>query len=74
MTKMVMIGRVLMLSEMVKEVLEDCKDDVEDYNEWRSENRDKSFQGPPTKRTNPTEIKRLMLVLRQETLRLEKLL
>lgn len=70
------IERVNMLSEMIKERLIAYRRDVEDYEDWERDLPNDSLYHwyPHSKRTNPSEIKRLMLVQRQEMLKLDKLL
>lgn len=67
------IDRVNTLSEMIKERLTDHEKDIEDREKWEKENP-KKYWYPGIKRTTPSEIKRLMLVQRQEMIKLEKML
>lgn len=70
------IERVLFLNEMMKEVLEKRVNYLDDWQKWREEVEEK---GPwrvgdsPEKPTN-AEIKRIMLVVRQETIKLDKMM
>ncbi len=67
------INRVKMLSEMINEKLIQYENDTHDQEKWQKENPDKYWY-PNKLRTNPTEIKRLMLVQRQVMIELEKML
>jgi len=69
------INRINMLSEMVKEKLADYENDIKEYDKWENEQKDgKHGWYLRSNLTNPTEIKRLMLVYRQEMIALGKLL
>lgn len=68
--------RVTMLNEMVLDLIDRKLNHVRYWSEWNEVYRDKGcyLAGvPPIEPTN-AEIKRIMLVLRQETLKLDKLL
>lgn len=67
------MDKTIMLMDLVKERLLEHKDDLQKYADWKAENPKKdSFMYGGKMGTTPTEIKRLLLVLRQETLRFEK--
>lgn len=67
------INRVKMLSEMINEKLIQYENDTRDKEQWQKENPDKYWY-PNKLRTNPTEVRRLMLVQRQEMIKLEKMI
>lgn len=67
------MNRVKMLSEMINEKLIQYENDKRDKEKWKNENPDRYWY-PNKLRTNPTEIRRLMLVQRQEMIKLEKML
>lgn len=69
----VQINRVGTLVDMVEEKLADHSLDCQEYELWKLQNPEGRWY-PFNFRTNPTEVKRLMLVLRQEMIALEKLL
>lgn len=67
------VNRVKTLSNMVTEKLNEYYQDCKDYSEWQNENPD-AYWYDKSFRTSPTEVKRLMLVLRQEMIKLGKML
>lgn len=69
------INRVKILSNMVTEKLTNYQNDKRDFQKWKKENPDKeSWYYYKPNETTPTELKRVMLVLRQEMIKLGKML
>lgn len=69
------INRVKILSSMVTEKLTNYQNDKKDFQKWRKENLDKqSWHYYKPNETIPTELKRVMLVLRQGMIKLGKML
>lgn len=69
------IDRVRTLSEMVNEKLVNYELDIEHEKNWEMENPNKeTWRYYRFDRTTPTEVGRIMLVLRQEMIKLEKML
>lgn len=67
------MNRVIVLLDIAKDLMTQYKEDLLKYEEWESENPEKhSWEYRGEFRTTPTQIKRLLLVLRQETIRFEK--
>ncbi len=67
------MNRVIVLLDIAKDLMVQYKEDSLKYEEWESENPEKhqwDYYGEF--RTTPTQVKRLLLVLRQETIRFEK--
>lgn len=67
------LQRTLVLMDMVVDKLKEYYANREDCREWKEKNPDQYWY-PKKFKTNPTEVKRLMLVLRQEMIKLEKML
>lgn len=67
------IQRVDTLLDMTRDKLLDHFSDCRDYEKWKQQNPE-GYWYDERFRTNPTELKRLMLVLRQEMIKLEKML
>lgn len=68
------IKRVLMLNEMVKETLSQYQQEQKEYKKWKEDNPDEYWYDWNSNRIYKSEIKRLMLVQRQEMIKLEKML
>ena len=68
------IKRVLMLNEMVKETLSQYQQEQKEYKKWKKDNPDEYWYDWNSDRIYKSEIKRLMLVQRQEMIKLEKML
>ena len=67
------MNRVIVLMDSLKERLRWYREDIEKYEDWRGQNPDKSswaYQGEF--RVSVAEIKRLSMIVRQETIRFEK--
>lgn len=67
------LDRVRTLTEMVHDKLIDFELDVDDKRNYFNHNPDRNFYYGDS-RTNPTEVNRLMLVLRQEMIKLGKMI
>ena len=69
------INRVKILSSMVTEKLTNYQNEKRNFQEWKSENPNKKlWEYDKANETTPTELKRVMLVLRQEMIKLGKML
>lgn len=68
------IKRVNILSKMINERLLKYQQEQEDYEKWQKENPDEYWYDWNSERVYKSEIKRLMLILRQETIELGKML
>ncbi len=67
------MNRVIVLLDIAKDLMNQYKEESLKYGEWREENPEKySWQYEGHRKVTPTQVKRLLLVLRQETIRFEK--
>lgn len=67
------MNRVIVLLDMAKDLMTQYKEDSLKYEEWKIANPEKyRWQYYGEFRATPTQVKRLLLVLRQETIRFEK--
>ena len=67
------MNRVIVLLDIAKDLMVRHKEETQGFEEWRLKNPEAgSWRYPGEMSVTPTKLKRLLLVLRQETIRLEK--